>query len=78
MLREVIPVSKKRAVDPRFDRAFGHFNEDLFSKSYGFLGEMQREERQKLQTSLKGEADPSRRETIKRTLERMVLDGTLE
>ena len=86
VLREVIPVVKKvrrtgvrvltvraqKAIDPRFDRAFGSFNADLFGKSYEFLGDLQQEERRQLQASLKKEKEPRRRDALKRTLDRIV------
>jgi ribosomal RNA-processing protein 36 len=58
-------------MDPRFDRAFGHFNEDLFSKSYEFIGDLQKEERQNLQASLRSEKNPGRKFAMKQTLERL-------
>ncbi|KAJ2747916.1 rRNA biogenesis protein rrp36 [Coemansia sp. BCRC 34301] len=41
--RQVVDIAKPQTRDPRFDSLSGHFNEDLYEKSYGFL-EKQREE----------------------------------
>lgn len=67
-----MPVNKKKAIDPRFDRSFGNFNEDLFSKSYEFLGEMQKDEKRELHASLRKELNPHRKYALKRTLDSIV------
>lgn len=36
-LREVVPVKRKRARDPRFDPLSGQFNEAAFERAYEFL-----------------------------------------
>lgn len=72
VLREVVPGTKKKAIDPRFDRSFGHFNDDLFRKSYGFLAESQRQELAMLEKTLKEETDPTKRFQLKQTINRLV------
>lgn len=62
--------SKPKPCDPRFDRAFGHYNEDLFKKSYEWVGDMQEKETQSLIKALKQEKDAYRKESIKRILDR--------
>lgn len=44
----------------------------MFSKSYGFIGEMQEEERRLMQKSLRGGEDPATKAAIKKVLDRMV------
>jgi ribosomal RNA-processing protein 36 len=70
VLREVIPVEKKRFHDPRFDRNFGSYNSDLFSKSYTFLHQMQSEETKDLEAKLVKEKDPKIKSQLKFLLER--------
>lgn len=72
VLREVIAPVRRRAIDPRFDRAFGNFNKDLFEKSFDFLADMQKDELQQLRHSLRKEQHPARREGLQRTLQRLV------
>ena len=70
VLREVIPGARKKSLDPRFDRAFGHYNEDLFGKSYEFVGELQQKEREVLRESMKREKHEGKRQQMQRWLDR--------
>ena len=70
VLRQVVPVQKKKAYDPRFDRNFGHYNADLFTKSYSFIKDVQQEEMAQLETQLKKEKNPEDVEKIKSILEK--------
>lgn len=72
VFREVIPNLKKKAIDPRFDRSFGSFNEDLYGKSYKFLGEIQEGETEMLKNSLSRErGETVRKQNLKRALDRV-------
>ena len=52
--REVYPAEKKVVrVDPRFSSLSGHWNEDLYTKSYDFLGGMKGVEEKKLRSEAK-------------------------
>ncbi|KAJ2863905.1 rRNA biogenesis protein rrp36 [Coemansia asiatica] len=42
--RQVVGTEKQQTRDPRFDNLSGHFNEDLFEKSYAFLDEQRQQE----------------------------------
>ncbi|KAJ2884744.1 rRNA biogenesis protein rrp36 [Coemansia aciculifera] len=50
--RQVVDISKPQTRDPRFDSLSGHFNEDLYEKSYGFLDRQQEEEIESLKTQM--------------------------
>ena len=70
VLREIIPAEKKRYHDPRFDRNFGNYNPDLFSKSYSFFQDLQANETNELEERLGKEKDPHARSQLKFILER--------
>lgn len=70
VLRQVVPVMKKKALDPRFDRNFGHYNKDLFSKSYSFLQDIHQQETAQLEAQLKKERNAENIEKIKSILEK--------
>lgn len=67
---ENLTSSMPKRIDPRFDRAFGHFNDDLFSKSYAWVGELQEAEDQVLQEAAKKERDPQKKELIQKIINR--------
>jgi ribosomal RNA-processing protein 36 len=70
------PVGRKRKIvdtqtgarDPRFDPLCGHFNEDLFRRSYMFLGEKQLEELEILKQELKKCKDQERKLQLQQTI----------
>lgn len=76
--REPVPVLREnaalerraRARDPRFDRAYGHFNSDLYGKSYAFLADLQSAEAKELREALSKERDPRRADSIRKVLDR--------
>lgn len=70
VLRQTFAPIRPKPVDPRFNRAFGEFNEESFKHSYGFIKEIQERERATLQNALKTEKDPHKREHIQRVLDR--------
>lgn len=70
VLRKVIPPSRPRPLDPRFDRAFGHYNPDLCSKSYTFVNDIQREERKLLKEAMIREMDSNKKLAMQRLLDR--------
>ncbi|GAB1301127.1 Ribosomal RNA processing protein 36 homolog [Apodemus speciosus] len=45
-LRQVVPVSKKVARDPRFDDLSGEYNPEVFDKTYQFLNDIRAKEKQ--------------------------------
>ncbi|KAJ2864757.1 rRNA biogenesis protein rrp36 [Coemansia aciculifera] len=50
--RQVVEIAKPQTRDPRFDNLSGHFNEDLYEKSYGFLDKQQEEEIESLKAQM--------------------------
>jgi len=72
------PVSKRRKVvpaysgpqrDPRFDTLSGSYNDELWSKSYGFLDEKRAEECAELKKQIKKAKDPEKKEELQRLLQ---------
>lgn len=57
-------------MDPRFDRSFGHFNADLFKKTYDFVDDMQHVEQRALRETLKTERNLEKKAAIQRLLDR--------
>lgn len=70
VLRQVIDPIRPKAIDPRFDRAFGSFHEDQFKEAYSFVKDIQKSERKTLEDSLKTEKDPRKISAIRRALDR--------
>ncbi|XP_029327450.1 ribosomal RNA processing protein 36 homolog isoform X4 [Mus caroli] len=48
-LRQVVPISKKVARDPRFDDLSGDYNPEVFDKTYQFLNDIRAKEKQEQQ-----------------------------
>nr|XP_042122522.1 ribosomal RNA processing protein 36 homolog isoform X2 [Peromyscus maniculatus bairdii] len=47
-LRQVVPISKKVARDPRFDDLSGEYNPEIFDKTYQFLNDIRAKEKEML------------------------------
>ncbi|XP_036022876.1 ribosomal RNA processing protein 36 homolog isoform X4 [Onychomys torridus] len=45
-LRQVVPISKKLARDPRFDDLSGEYNPEVFDKTYQFLNDIRAKEKE--------------------------------
>jgi len=58
--------------DPRFDERTGSFNEGLFKKSYAFLDEMKRSEKQLVQREAKKARNPEKRAKLQTLIQQMV------
>ena len=58
--------------DPRFDERCGHFNQDLFTKSFDFLKDMKVRELSEVEKELKKTKDAHRREKLQRVLKTAV------
>ncbi len=73
--REIVPVPKKKEVvcDPRFDERAGKLNEDLFKKSFHFIEEMKKTEKQSVVKESKRTRNPDRKRKLQRLLQQMVL-----
>ena len=70
VLRQVVDPIRPKAIDPRFDRAFGSFHEDQFKEAYSFVKDIQKNERKTLEVSMRTEKDPRKAAAIKRALDR--------
>lgn len=71
VLRQVVAPVRHKAHDPRFDTALGHYNADLFAKSYAFVGDLQRQELAELQTRLKATRDVREADRMQRVVDRL-------
>lgn len=58
-------------IDPRFDSAFGEFNEKAFKSQYGFLEKIKKREKINLKRQLKHETDPEEVKKIQYLLTRI-------
>ncbi|XP_063094913.1 ribosomal RNA processing protein 36 homolog isoform X2 [Cavia porcellus] len=54
-LRQVVPISKKVARDPRFDDLSGEYNPEVFDKTYQFLNDIRAREKQEQQEAAQQE-----------------------
>lgn len=70
-LRQVIPVKKRMARDPRFDELSGTFNQEMFDKAYSFLDDVKANEKKKLQKELQKTKQPERKQQLESLLKRM-------
>jgi len=70
VLRQVVEPIRPKAIDPRFDRAFGSFHEDQFKEAYSFVKDIQKSERRTLEDSLTREKDSYKASAIRRALNR--------
>ncbi|KAM9317493.1 ribosomal RNA processing protein 36 homolog [Gastrophryne carolinensis] len=70
-LRKVVPVKKMMRRDPRFDDLSGEFSADAFDKTYRFLGDMKRREREAVEKQLKKTKQPEMKEKLETLLRRM-------
>lgn len=58
--------------DPRFEKLSGHFNQDLFEKSYAFLDDYKQSEQELLRKQIKKTKNPEHREELQQLLLKMV------
>ena len=70
--REIVPIPKKTLCDPRFDERAGSFNEDLFKKSYTFIGEMKKNEKLQVQKELRKTKKPGKKKKLEVLLQKIV------
>ncbi|KAJ8657918.1 hypothetical protein O0I10_006446 [Lichtheimia ornata] len=69
--REVVELNKPKVRDPRFEKLSGHFNQDLFEKSYAFLDDYKKSEQDLLRQQIKKAKNPERREELQQLLLKM-------
>lgn len=70
-LRQVVPVSKKVARDPRFDDLSGEYNPEVFDKTYQFLDGIRAKEKQLVKKQLKKHRSGEVHEKLQQLLQRM-------
>ncbi|XP_017894095.1 PREDICTED: ribosomal RNA processing protein 36 homolog isoform X3 [Capra hircus] len=71
-LRQVVPISKKVARDPRFDDLSGEYNPEVFDKTYQFLDDIRAREKELVKKQLKKRRSGEEHEKLQHLLQRMV------
>lgn len=66
--REVVPVHKSQARDPRFEPTNGPVDDGKIRKLYGFLDDYREDEMKELKTKIKNVKDEDEKEKLKRKL----------
>ncbi|XP_055119267.1 ribosomal RNA processing protein 36 homolog isoform X2 [Symphalangus syndactylus] len=72
-LRQVVPISKKVARDPRFDDLSGEYNPEVFDKTYQFLNDIRAKEKE-----LKKHRSGEEHEKLQQLLQRMEQQETAQ
>ncbi len=72
--REVIHVPKAESsvTDPRFNDRAGNLNLDLFKKTYSFVEDIKKKEKEKITKEAKRVKNPERKGQLKKLLQKMV------
>ncbi|XP_011842135.1 PREDICTED: ribosomal RNA processing protein 36 homolog [Mandrillus leucophaeus] len=70
-LRQVVPISKKVARDPRFDDLSGEYNPEVFDKTYQFLNDIRAKEKELVKKQLKKHRSGKEHEKLQQLLQRM-------
>ncbi|XP_076413841.1 ribosomal RNA processing protein 36 homolog isoform X2 [Peromyscus maniculatus bairdii] len=70
-LRQVVPISKKVARDPRFDDLSGEYNPEIFDKTYQFLNDIRAKEKELVKKQLKKHRSGEEHEKLRQLLQRM-------
>lgn len=70
-LRQVVPISKKVARDPRFDDLSGEYNPEVFDKTYQFLDDIRAREKELVKKQLKKHRSGEEHEKLQHLLQRM-------
>nr|KAF6363561.1 ribosomal RNA processing 36 [Pipistrellus kuhlii] len=70
-LRQVVPISKKVARDPRFDDLSGEYKPEVFDKTYQFLNDIRAKEKQLVKKQLKKHRSGEKHEQLQQLLQRM-------
>ncbi|CAK7310145.1 Ribosomal RNA processing protein 36 homolog [Vulpes lagopus] len=70
-LRQVVPISKKVARDPRFDDLSGEYNPEVFDKTYEFLNDIRAKEKELVKKQLKKHHSGQEHEKLQQLLQRM-------
>ncbi|EHB10858.1 hypothetical protein GW7_19135 [Heterocephalus glaber] len=70
-LRQVVPISKKVARDPRFDDLSGEYNPEVFDKTYQFLNDIRAREKELVKKRLKKYRSGEEHEKLQQLLQRL-------
>ncbi|XP_070590735.1 ribosomal RNA processing protein 36 homolog [Erythrolamprus reginae] len=70
-LRQVIPVKKKVSRDPRFDDLSGEYKPEIFEKTYSFLNDVRKKEKEVIQKQLKKSQNVEEQNKLQQLLKRM-------
>ncbi|KAM6182106.1 ribosomal RNA processing protein 36 homolog [Erethizon dorsatum] len=70
-LRQVVPISKKVARDPRFDDLSGEYNPEVFDKTYQFLNDIRAREKELVKKQLRKHRSEGEREKLQQLLQRL-------
>ncbi|XP_028580732.2 ribosomal RNA processing protein 36 homolog [Podarcis muralis] len=70
-LRRVVPVKKKVPRDPRFDDLSGEYKPEIFEKTYGFLNDIRKKEKEVVQKHLKKSRNVERQAKLQQLLKQM-------
>ncbi|XP_040113117.1 ribosomal RNA processing protein 36 homolog [Oryx dammah] len=70
-LRQVVPISKKVARDPRFDDLSGEYNPEVLGKTYQFLDDIQARDKELVKNQLRKRRSGEEHEKLQRLLQRM-------
>lgn len=79
--REVVPVAKDRQReirDPRFEETAGQLNSDLFKKSYAFVDELKKKEKQLIKREVHKTRSAGKKAQLQKLLLQMVLLSRFE
>ncbi|XP_062980008.1 ribosomal RNA processing protein 36 homolog [Elgaria multicarinata webbii] len=70
-LRKVVPVKKKVPRDPRFDDLSGEYKPEVFEKTYCFLNDLRKKEKEVVQKQLKKSRNVEQQDKLQWLLKRM-------
>ncbi|NXX77528.1 RRP36 protein, partial [Urocolius indicus] len=70
-LRQVVSVRKKVHRDPRFDDLSGEYKPEIFTKTYSFLDNIKKQEKEMVQKQLKKCRNVEQKEKLQQLLNRM-------
>ncbi|KAJ7341198.1 hypothetical protein JRQ81_005030 [Phrynocephalus forsythii] len=70
-LRQVVSAKKKVPRDPRFDDLSGEYKPEVFEKTYGFLNDIRKKEKEMVQKQLKKSRNTEQKNKLEQLLKRM-------
>uniref|UniRef100_A0A2D4EK40 rRNA biogenesis protein RRP36 n=1 Tax=Micrurus corallinus TaxID=54390 RepID=A0A2D4EK40_MICCO len=70
-LRQVVTVKKKVSRDPRFDDLSGEYKPEVFEKTYSFLNDVRKKEKEVIQKQLKKSQNVEEQNKLQQLLKRM-------